>query len=100
MAVFSAMMALGILYLGTFLIGFFNPSISAAVFGPGPLGVVIAAIAVGIASLNLPIQFDQVERTASNGAPSYMQWYAAFGLMLGIIWLYVSLLRLLALTRR
>jgi Bax inhibitor 1 like len=49
--------------------------------------------------LNLTLDFDFIERSAGAGAPRYMQWYAAFGLMLSLIWIYVSVLRVLALLR-
>jgi uncharacterized YccA/Bax inhibitor family protein len=60
------------------------------------------ALAVGIVvlgAMSLLVDFDFIERVSIDGAPSYMQWYAAYGLMLSIIWIYVSVLRLLALLR-
>ena len=50
---------------------------------------------VVIASLNLILDFGFIEQGASNGAPKYMEWYAAFGLMVTLIWLYIEILRLL-----
>ena len=49
-----------------------------------------------IASLNLVMDFDFIEEGASNGAPKYMEWYGAFGLLVTLIWLYLEILRLLA----
>ena len=49
-----------------------------------------------IASLNLVMDFDFIEEGASNGAPKYMEWYGAFGLLVILIWLYLEILRLLA----
>jgi uncharacterized YccA/Bax inhibitor family protein len=54
---------------------------------------------VVIAALNLVLDFDFIENAAKQGAPKYMEWYGAFGLMVTLIWLYVEILRLLAKTR-
>ena len=51
---------------------------------------------VVIASLNLVLDFDFIEEGAEKGAPKYMEWYAAFGLLVTLIWLYLEILRLLA----
>ena len=51
---------------------------------------------VGIAALNLVLDFDFIERGAEHGAPKYMEWYAAFGLLVTLVWLYLEMLRLLA----
>ena len=50
-------------------------------------------------ALNLTLDFAFIEDSAAAGAQRYMQWYGAFGLMLSLIWIYVSVLRLLALLR-
>ena len=49
-----------------------------------------------IAALNLVLDFDFIEEGAEKGAPKYMEWYGAFGLMVTLIWLYLEILRLLA----
>jgi uncharacterized YccA/Bax inhibitor family protein len=51
---------------------------------------------VVIAALNLVLDFDFIEKGAQSGAPKYMEWYGAFGLMVTLVWLYVELLRLLS----
>jgi len=51
---------------------------------------------VVIASLNLVLDFDFIEEGAEKGAPKYMEWYGAFGLLVTLIWLYLEILRLLA----
>ena len=66
----------------------------------GPIGIGISVFIVVIAALNLVLDFDFIERGAEQGAPKYMEWYAAFGLMVTLIWLYLEILRLLAKTRR
>ncbi len=71
-----------------------------ALFAPTPLGIGISLVIVGIAALNLVLTFDLIERGVAGGAPKYMEWYCAFGLMVALVWLYLEMLRLLALTRR
>ncbi|MAX81978.1 MAG: hypothetical protein CL843_17585 [Crocinitomicaceae bacterium] len=56
----------------------------------------ISLVIVGIAALNLLLDFDFIDRAAYSRAPKYMEWYGAFGLMVTLVWLYLSLLRLLA----
>ena len=51
---------------------------------------------VVIASLNLVMDFDLIEEAAESGAPKYMEWYGAFGLLVTLVWLYLEILRLLA----
>ena len=55
----------------------------------------LITVVVGIASMNLVLDFDFIEQGAENGAPKYMEWYGAFGLMITLIWLYIEILNLL-----
>jgi uncharacterized YccA/Bax inhibitor family protein len=66
----------------------------------GPLGIGISVVIVIIAALNLVLDFDFIERGVDDRAPAYMNWYAAFGLLVTLVWLYLEILRLLAKTRR
>ncbi|MCL2485065.1 MAG: Bax inhibitor-1/YccA family protein [Endomicrobia bacterium] len=59
------------------------------------LGIGISLVIVGVASLNLIIDFDIIEKSARFGAPKYMEWYGAFALMVTLVWLYLEMLRLL-----
>src|SRR5215203_1510983 len=68
-------------------------------YAPTPLGIGISVLIVILGALNLTLDFDFIEKAAEAGAPRYMQWYGAFGLMLSLIWIYVSVLRLLVLLR-
>jgi uncharacterized YccA/Bax inhibitor family protein len=61
-----------------------------------PIGILISLVIVGVAAMNLLLDFDFIERGVQAGAPRYMEWYAAFGLMMTLIWLYLELLRLLS----
>ena len=58
--------------------------------------ILFSLFIVVIASLNLVLDFDFIEEASENGAPKYMEWYAAFGLMVTLVWLYLEILRLLA----
>ena len=60
------------------------------------LSIGFSLFVVVIASLNLVMDFDFIETGAAHGAPKYMEWYGAFGLMVTLIWLYLEILRLLA----
>jgi uncharacterized YccA/Bax inhibitor family protein len=60
------------------------------------LGIVFSLFVVSIAALNLILDFDMIERGTEMGAPKYMEWYGAFGLMVTMVWLYLEILRLLS----
>jgi len=58
--------------------------------------ILFSLFIVVIASLNLVLDFDFIEEASENGAPKYMEWYGAFGLLVTLVWLYLEILRLLA----
>ena len=60
------------------------------------MGIIFSIVVVVIAALNLVLDFDFIEEAAEKGAPKYMEWYGAFGLLVTLIWLYLEILRLLA----
>ena len=64
--------------------------------GSSLISIGISLVIVAIAALNLVLDFDFIEKGSQAGAPKYMEWYGAFGLMVTLIWLYIELLRLLA----
>jgi uncharacterized YccA/Bax inhibitor family protein len=64
------------------------------------VGIALSVGVVILGALNLPLDFEFIRRASADAAPKFMEWYAAFGLMLSIIWIYVSILRVLALVRR
>ena len=70
------------------------------VFFRGPAQIADPDRVVIIAALNLVLDFDMIETGVRMGAPKYMEWYGAFGLMVTLIWLYLEILRLLAKSRR
>jgi uncharacterized YccA/Bax inhibitor family protein len=88
-----------VFFLGELVIGLFSPGIFETL-NSGPLGIVISAVIVFIAASNLLLDFDFIDRGVEARLPKQAEWYAAFGLMATLIWLYVSILRLLMATRR
>jgi uncharacterized YccA/Bax inhibitor family protein len=84
-----------VFYLIQFVLGFFGFRF-AAVNGSGPIGIIFSLIVVGVAALNLVLDFDLIENGARWNAPKYMEWYAGFALMVTLVWLYLEMLRLLS----
>jgi uncharacterized YccA/Bax inhibitor family protein len=66
----------------------------------GPIGIAFSLVVVGIAALNLVLDFDFIEQGVESGAPKWMEWYAAFALTVTLVWLYIEILRLLSKMRR
>ena len=99
--VFSATIGIGIVYLISILINLFGSGEQVMmIHDSGPVGIGFSLFVVGIASLNLVLDFDFIEEGAEQGMPKYMEWYGAFSLMVTLIWLYMEILRLLAKLRR
>ncbi len=84
-----------LVYLVSMILGFFGHTIP-YIHGTGPIGIAFSLLVVGVAAMNLVLDFDFIESGAAQGAPKYMEWYAAFGLMVTLIWLYIEILRLLS----
>lgn len=82
-------------YLLELVLGFFHVHFM-AINGGGAIGIGFSVFVVIIAALNLVLDFDFIEAGARAGAPKYMEWYGAFGLMVTLIWLYLEILRLLS----
>jgi len=66
------------------------------IHGSGMVGIGFSLFVVVIAALNLVLDFDFIEAGAKHGAPKYLEWYGAFGLLVTLVWLYIEILRLLA----
>ena len=84
-----------LLYLVNFGMSFFGKSMP-FIHESGWMGIGFSAFVVIIAALNLVLDFDFIENGVEQGAPKYMEWYGAFGLMVTLVWLYLEILRLLA----
>jgi len=91
-----ATLSVALFYLITFIVGFFSPVLTSFMAGSSTMSIVISLVIVGIAAFNFLLDFDFIEKSASMGVPKYMEWFAAFGLMLTLVWLYLEMLRLLS----
>lgn len=94
-----ATVGVALFYLISFIISLFSSSFADFVY-TGTSGVVIAAVIVVIAALNLLLDFDFIDKGVKQELPKQFEWYGAFGIMVTLIWLYFSILRLLAASRR
>jgi len=95
LGVFAATAGIAVLYLVSFVMSFFGKSIP-FIHQSGTWGIAFSVFVVIIAALNLVLDFDFIENGAEMGAPKYMEWYAAFGLLVTLVWLYIEILRLLS----
>jgi len=95
LGVFAATGGIAILYLINFIMGFFGSGIS-IIHSNSLFGIGFSVVVVIIAALNLVLDFDFIENGARHGAPKFMEWFAAFGLLVTLVRLYIEILRLLA----
>ncbi len=95
LGIFAATGAIGLIYLVGIIMRFFGSGIP-YIHESGLIGIGFSLVVVTIAALNLVLDFDFIEKGAEQGAPKFMEWYAAFGLMVTLIWLYLEILRLLS----
>lgn len=82
-------------YLISWIVGMFGMAVPVIHSNSG-FGILFSLVVVGIAALNLVLDFDFIEEGAERGVPAYMEWYGAFGLLVTLIWLYLELIRLLS----
>ncbi|MAY74524.1 MAG: hypothetical protein CMJ31_07445 [Phycisphaerae bacterium] len=91
-SLYFVVMLVGNLFLGSVI-----PNLWAST---SPLGIGFSLLLVALASFSLVMDFELIKRGVNNGAPKYMEWYGAVGLLISLVWLYVEVLRLLAKLRR
>lgn len=91
----TATAGIAIFYLIAIALRFFGFDIAFLHEGSA-MGIGFSVFVVALAALNLILDFDMIEKGAELGAPKYMEWYGAFGLLVTIIWLYLEILRLLS----
>lgn len=91
--------AVAVVYLVGWVARLFGGEVS-FINEPSTFGILFSLAVVGIAAFNLLLDFDFVQRSVAGGAPKQLEWYAAFGLVLTLVWLYLELLRLLSKLRR
>jgi uncharacterized YccA/Bax inhibitor family protein len=82
-------------YFAEMILGFFGIHF-VAINGSGPIGIAVSLFVVAIAALNLVLDFDFIEQGVNQGAPKFMEWYGAFGIMVTLVWLYLEIIRLLS----
>jgi uncharacterized YccA/Bax inhibitor family protein len=99
MGIVAATGAIMLVYLVTFVWGLFTGH-RPLIYDAGPLGIGISVVIVAVAAFNLLLDFDFIERGTQAGLPKGMEWYAAFGLLVTLVWLYLEVLRLLAKLRQ
>lgn len=97
LGIFAATGGIAIVYIINMVMGFFGSSMGVMqIDNASPMSIGFSVVVVVIAALNLVLDFDFIEEGAESGAPKYMEWYGAFGLLVTLIWLYLEILRLLA----
>ncbi len=95
LGVVAATGSIMLIYVASIILGFFGITVP-FIHDSGPIGILFSLAVVVIAALNLVLDFDFIEHGSERGAPKFMEWYAAFGLIVTLVWLYIEMLRLLA----
>lgn len=90
--IMAATVGIAIMYLIVFALNIFGVTVPYIHQG-GTIGIIISAVVIVVAALNLLLDFDLIENGARSGAPKYMEWYSAMGLMMTLVWLYLEILR-------
>lgn len=90
---------IAVYYLVAFVLGLFGIT-APLIFDTGAFGIGFSIFIIFIATLNLILDYDLIQRLVKNGAPKAMEWYGAFALIVTLLWLYVEVLRLLSKTRQ
>ena len=94
LGVFAATAGIAVIYVVSFIAGLFGAQFG-FLYGSSNFSIIFSLVVVAVAALNLVLDFSFIERAAGAGAPKYMEWYGAFGLMVTLVWLYLEILRLL-----
>ena len=84
------------LYLTSFVLGLFTPYDVPFLHSSGPIGIGVTAVILVVAALTLISDFGFIESGTRYGAPKNMEWYAAFGILISVVWIYIETIRLLA----
>lgn len=100
LGVVAATGGIALLYVVNMVMSLFFHTQMSFLYSSSPLSIGISLVIVVIAALNLIIDFDMIESAVRMGAPKYMEWYGAFGLMVTLVWLYLEILRLLSKVQR
>jgi uncharacterized YccA/Bax inhibitor family protein len=95
MIIVAATGGIAVFYLISIVLGFFGVQMP-LIHSSGTFGILFSLFVVGVAAFNLLLDFDLIEQGAAAGAPKYVEWYGAFGLLVTLVWLYLEILRLLS----
>jgi len=99
LVVVAATLGIGLMYLVAWILSLFGVSLRLWT-DPSPTGIAISVVICIVAALNLFIDFAVIDQGVANGAPSFMEWYSAWGLLATVVWLYLEVLYLLARLQR
>jgi uncharacterized YccA/Bax inhibitor family protein len=94
--IIAATAGIALFYIAVLILRAFGVQEMSFLHEGSALGIGFSLFVVAIAALNLILDFDMIERGAEMGAPKYMEWYGAFGLLVTLVWLYLEILRLLS----
>ena len=95
--IIGATVAIGLTYLVTFIARFIFPEAinNLAIYNSGPIGIGFSIFVISLAAFNFLLNFDFIDRGSALHAPKYMEWFAALGMLVTIVWMYTEILRLL-----
>lgn len=93
--IFMATGAIALVYIVNIVLSFFGMNIP-YLHDSSPIGIGISLVIIGVAAFNLLLDFDNFEKGEQYGAPAYMEWFSGMGLLITLVWLYIEILRLVA----
>jgi uncharacterized YccA/Bax inhibitor family protein len=93
--VIGATLGVAVLYLVSFVVSLFGANVSFLSSSSG-FGILFSLFVAGLAAFNLALDFDFIEQGEKMALPRRMEWFAALGLLVTLVWLYLEVLRLLA----
>lgn len=92
----GATAAVAVTYLFSWIASIFWSNVwNLPIYQSGPIGIAFSVIVIAIAAMNLLLDFDFIEKGVQNRVPKYMEWFAGFGLLVTLVWIYIEILRLL-----
>lgn len=97
--VFMATGAIALVYIVNIALSFFGINMPYLHEG-GMIGIGISLVIIGVAAMNLLLDFDTFDKGEQYGAPAYMEWFSAMGLLITLVWLYIEILRLISILSR
>jgi len=93
--IYCAISSIFLIYIISFVMSLLGSGIP-FIHSSGPIGIGFSLLVCGIAAITFLLDFDFIEKRVEAGSPQYLEWYAAFGLLVTLVWLYIEILHLLA----